>query len=221
MQKKTINKIIILVLLVVLVAGIAVTIVKGLKFDLMYEKANSVDLYISKEFELKDIKQIAKEVLGDQEIRIQKIEIYDDAVTIIANKISEEQKQELFNKITEEYGVEVTAEDTEILTLPHVRGRDFIKPYIVPFIVTSSIVVLYFAIRYFKLGVIKVILKSAITIALAQAELLSVIALARIPVGSITIPLVLAVYVISIIGITLKFEKDLKEIKLQEEENED
>ena len=216
MQKKTINKIIILVLLVVLVAGIAVTVVKGLKFDLMYEKANSVDLYISKEFELKDIKQIAKEVLGDQEIRI-----YDDAVTIIANKISEEQKQELFNKITEKYGVEVTAEDTEILTLPHVRGRDFIKPYIVPFIVTSSIVVLYFAIRYFKLGVIKVILKSAITIALAQAELLSVIALARIPVGSITIPLVLAVYVISIIGITLKFEKDLKEIKLQEEENED
>lgn len=41
--------------------------------------------------------------------------------------------------------------------------------------------------------------------------------IARIPIGRVTIPLVLAVYVLSLMGITTCFEKRLSQKKKEEE----
>ena len=219
-QKKTINKIIIAVLVIILIAGIAVTLTKGLNFDLMYSEANSVDIYINKDFEENDVKQIVKETLGNEKTIIQPIEIYEDALTITAKSITEEQKQNLINKVNEKYETEIKAEEVEIQQIPKIRGRDIVKQYIIPFAIASVIIAIYLIIRYYKLGIIKVLLKTAGIVILAQAELLSIMAITRIPIGRITIPLITTVYMLTLIGITTKFENKLQEIKAKEKEEE-
>ena len=73
------------------------------------------------------------------------------------------------------------------------------------------------AFRYKKIGSTKTILKTLGMIILMQAILLSIIAIARIPIGRVTIPLVLGVYLLTLIGLTTSFEKQLK-TKVSEEE---
>ena len=73
------------------------------------------------------------------------------------------------------------------------------------------------AFRYKKIGSIKTIFKTLGIIILMQLVLFSIIAIARIPVGRVTIPLVLGVYLLTLIGITTNLEKELK-TKVSEEE---
>ncbi len=201
------NKILIIILILVIIAGIIVTANIGLNFDLRYEKTQKIELNLEKEFEISDIKSITDEILQNQKVIIQKVELYKDTVCIIAKEITEEQRNSIVEKVNEKYGTELLAESTEILTIPHTRGRDIIKPYIAPFIIATVIIIIYMAIKYYKLNPLKVILKTIVICILTQLVLLSIIAITRIPIGRLTIPLVLIVYMLTLIGITTKFEK--------------
>lgn len=209
-------KIIALLVAIIIIAGVIVTLTIGLNFDLRYQETKKIQLYLEKEFKISDIKEITNEVLTNQNVMIQKVEVYEDSVSIISTDITEEQKTNLINKINEKYGTELSADSTEITTIPHTRGRDIIRPYIVPFLIATAIILVYMGIKYRKLGMVKTILKTAFLLVVAQAVLLSVIAITRIPIGRITIPLVLAVYVLSLLGVTNHFEKKLSEKKKEE-----
>lgn len=213
------KKIIILLTVIILIAGIAVTTIKGLNFDLKYQETQNIQIYIGKKFNDEDIKQITKEVFGNQAVMIQKVEIYKDTVIITAKEITEEQKNNLVTKINEKYGTELKAEEIEITNVPHTRGRDIILPYAVPFITAGAIVLAYMAIRYYKLGAGKVLAQTVGILVLTQAILFSVIAITRIPVGRLTIPMVLMVYMLTLIGITTNMEKQLASKKLEESKN--
>lgn len=213
-SKKT--KIIALFVAIIIIAGVIVTLTIGLKFDLRYQETKKIQLYLEKDFEISDIKEITNEVLSNQDVMIQKVEVYEDSVSIISTDITEEQKANLIDKINEKYGTELSADSTEITTIPHTRGRDIIRPYIVPFLIATAVILVYMAIRYRKLGMVKTILKTAFLLVIAQVVLLSVISITRIPIGRVTIPLVLAVYVLSLLGVTNYFEKKLSEKKKEE-----
>ena len=75
------------------------------------------------------------------------------------------------------------------------------------------------ALNDLKLSIAKVIAKSIGIMALAQILLFSVIAITRIPIGRLTIPMVILVYLLTLFGITTKFEKDLSKKKLEENKN--
>lgn len=211
------QKIIFVILAVVILAGIVVTCTIGFNFDLRFQDTKKVELYLKNNFEISDIKEIAKETIPDQAVIIQKVEVYEDSVSIIAKEITEEQKQNLINKINEKYQTEISAEDTEIVSIPHTRGRELLKPYILPFIIATAIILVYMAVRYRKLGAIKTVLKVAIISCLAQVVLLSVIAITRIPVGRLTIPMVITVYLLTLVALTTKYEKQLSSKKKEEE----
>ncbi len=208
MTKK--SKIIITIITLIIIAGIIVTLTVGLNFDLSYKDSKRIELYLQKDFSVSDIKQITDEVLQGEEVIIQKVEVYEDTVSIRAKEITDEQKQNLVNKVNEKYGIELSADSIEIESIPNTRGRDIIRPYIVPFIVVTLIVLVYMAARYNKLGMIKVIFKTIIISVVAQALLLSIMAITRLEIGIITIPLVITVYLLTLIGLTAYFEKQLK-----------
>ena len=90
------------------------------------------------------------------------------------------------------------------------RLRDFLKPYVVPVTVVTFIVLVYYAILYRKLGVIRVIVKAGLIIVLSQAVLLSIFAITRLPMGRLTTPLVLLVYVTSLIYTSGRLIRDKK-----------
>ena len=208
-SKKT--KIVAFLIAIIVIAGIIVTLTIGLRFDLRYQTAKRIELYLQKEFNVEDIKKITDETIPNQEVIIQKVEVYEDSVSILSKDITEEQKSNLIDKINEKYGTELSADNIEITTVPHTRGRDIIRPYVIPFIIATVIILVYMAIRYHRLGIIKTIIKTILTLIVTQALLLSIIAITRIPIGRFTIPMVLAVYVLTLIGITSSFEKKLKD----------
>ncbi len=215
MSKKT--KIIALIVALVILVGIIVTFTVGLNFDLRYQEAKKIQLYLGKNFEIADIEAITKEVLPNQKVMIQKVEVFEDTVSILTKEITDEQKNNIINKVNEKYELELSADTTEVIKVPHTRGRDIVRPYLMPFAIATVIILVYMAIRYYKLGMIVTLGKAIAILVIAQATLLSVMAMVRIPIGRLTIPLVLATYVLSLVGITTYFEKALREKKKEEE----
>ncbi len=210
------QKILSIIIAVIIITGAIVTGVMGLNYDLRYQETKNIELYIAKDFEIADIKAITDEVMGKSPVIIRKVEVYEDSVSITAKDITDEQKQSIIEKINEKYETELSADSTQIETIPHTRGRDIAKPYIIPFIISTVIILVYMAIRYRKIGVLKTLLTTISTSVAAQVVLLSIIAIARIPVGRLTIPMIVTVYMLTLVGLTTNFEKKL-EMKKEEE----
>ena len=206
----------IVLMVLIIIAGIVMIAVKGFNFDLKYQDTQRVELYIQTEFNIADIKQITNEVFGNQKVMIQKVEVFEDSVSITTTSISDEQKSNLVTKINEKYGTELKAEDTQVENIAHTRGRDIIKPYVIPFAIAIIIVLIYLGIKYYKLNTAKVILKSIGIMLLSQILLFSIIEIIRIPIGRLTIPMVILVYLFTLFGMTSRFEKNLAKKKLEE-----
>ena len=204
------QKIGIAILAAIILVGLVIIFTMGFNFDLRFQATKKVELYLGKDFEISDIKQIAKETIPNQTIIIQKVEVFEDTVSIIAKEITEEQKQNLVTKVNEKYGTALSVEDTEIASIPNTRGRDLIKPYILPFVITTAIILIYMAARYKKIGAIKTVVKVSAILVIAQALLISLIAIARIPVGRLTMPMAITVYILTLAVLTTKYEKQLK-----------
>ena len=110
---------------------------------------------------------------------------------------------------------EIKAEETTINTVPRMHLRDLANQYKSPFIIATICILVYMMIRYYRLKSLKVFIKTVAVVVIAQLELFAIIAITRIPIGRLTIPMVLTVYMLSLIGCTTYFEKQL-EIKKQE-----
>ena len=214
-MKEPRNKTGILLAILIIVIGIIMIFVKGFNFDLRYQDAKRVEFNLGKEFDSLEMKALAEEALG-QEVIIQKVEVYEDAVNILTKDISDEQKENLVAKVNEKYGTEITTDETEVITVPHTRLRDWVKPYVLPFIIATIVILAYIAIRYFKLNSLREIGKTIWIVVLAQALLFSVIAITRIPIGRLTMPMVLTVYMLSLAYCTTKFEKELADTEKSE-----
>lgn len=217
MKQKEI-KVLVAIIAIVLVVGAIVIFTKGLAFDLMYRDSKSVELNLGKEFSEKDLRDITNVVFGDQEVIIEPIEVYRDAVSITTTEITDEQKVDLVNKVNEKYELELSADSVVVEVVPNVRGRDIIKPYVVPFVVVTLIILGYFVVRFGKLNLLEVLIQAVGVVALAQLVLLAVMAIARVPVGVFSIPVILVVYLFSIFACTCKFERDLEKV-LEKNEN--
>ena len=183
---------------------------KGLAFELKYQEAQKIEINLGKTFEESDVRAITNEVFGKQKVKIQAIEVYKDAISLTTTQISEEQKIELIAKLNEKYGIELKAEDIEIENISHIRGRDIIKPYIMPFGIAKIIILGYLVIRYNKLNSLEVLIQAIGIIVLAQLVLLGIMAITRMPIGKFTIPTVLLVYMFSTYICTTKFDEDIE-----------
>ena len=209
MKKKT-NKILILLMILIIIAGILMIIFKGFNFDLKYQDTKQIEFGLDKQFSISDIKAITDEVLNNEPVLIRKVEVYEDAVNITAREITDEQKANIITKVNEKYGTDLNADEIEIVTVAHTKGRDIIMPYVVPFIIATIIILIYMMIKYYKLNSGKVLLKTVGIIVLAQILLFSIMAIARIPIGRLTIPLVLTVYMLTLVWYTAKLENQLE-----------
>ena len=204
MKKK--NVIILAIAMIIVIAGIIVASTIGFNKQLRYQDSQKIDIYVASEVDVDKIKNIANEVLGRQNM-VQTIEIYQDMVTIRAKSISDEQKDSIVNKIKENYEFEQTAESTEITNIPATRIRDMFKKYVLPFVLSFVIILVYMVVRYRQKGILNVLLKTIAIPTLCEILLISLIAITKIPVGVYTPTLVLVVYLASITYTVIKVEK--------------
>lgn len=207
MKQKNIKIISIALVALVILIGIVVVGIWGFNKELRFEQSQSIDVYVEQSVDESKIKEIVHESLGGSSNMVQTVEIYKDMVTIRAEEITEEQKDNIVNKIKENYEFEQTAEDTTINTVPATKIIDMYKKYVVPFIISGALVLVYMVIRYYKKGILKVLARTVAIPVFGELFLLSVIAIARIPVGRFTPILVIGMYIASILIVIKENEK--------------
>lgn len=202
-NKKTLP--IVVILLIVIISGIIVTCIKGMNYGLTY--GNNVTLKINLEEQV-EIEKIAKEVFG-KKCNIKFVNNNKENVLITAKSVSDEQRDMFISKINEKYTLSMTTENFEITNNSKISGKDLIKPYIVPTVITFAIIVIYFIVRYKKIGILE-IATTALTVILGiQLLYLSVYAIVRIPVNEFTMPISMLLLVLSFIIVAEMLDKNI------------
>lgn len=207
MKKKNIKIIAIAIMSLVILAGIVVVGIFGFNKELRYGQGQVINVYVEQMVDVTNIKKLVNECLAGKTNMVQTVEIYQDYVTIKAKEITEEQKNNIVNKLKENYEFSQTAEDITIENVAATKYIDIYKKYIVPFAVSGVIVLAYIVIRYHKKGILKVLGRTIIIPVFGELFLLSVIAITRIPVGRYTPVLVIAMYITSIMMVIRENEK--------------
>ena len=90
------KKVIYAILICIIVAGAIIIGTLGLKADIIYSKNAQIDVYIGKEVNVKDIQAITKEVFPNDRVIIQKVELFNDMVSIIIPEKSDEELSESY-----------------------------------------------------------------------------------------------------------------------------
>lgn len=212
------NKILFAIGFLIIIAGCIVYFTKGFKFDMKYVKRDQFVLSNKTGFDISKIKQISKEILSNKEFDVSEVEIFKNMVKISSTEISEEEKGKIIEKVNQEYGLDISTDDIKIQNIEQTRIIDMIKPYILPIIITFALSLLYFLIRYRKLGVKEIIIKGLLLV-VVELEFFSLIAIARIPFGDIAIAIAVALYALTLVVITSKYERKLEDISDKEKSN--
>ena len=210
------NKILYLVMIIIAIIGAVIVGTKGFDFNIAYRKTKMVEIYLGKEFELNDIKNITNEVMNGKEIKLNKIGEFENTVAITVDSITDEELELLIQKVNEKYELENKKEDILSVDLANIRLRDIIDPYIVPLVVTTIIILIYYILIYRKVGVINIILKYLLNVILPEISLVSVMAVASIPVSDYTMPALVVIYGVLLIANSYNLRVNLDKIKLEE-----
>ena len=210
------KKLIYIVIALIIIIGIISIFVLRLNFTLMYSEHTRINVYLGKNYELQDIKQISQEVFGDQEIIYQEIETFHDSLAITVKQATEEQITNLETKLKEKYEIDSEEEILQVNEVGHLRGRDIVRPYIIPMIISTLVILAYVGIRYLNLGVFRTTFTLFLRLIISEALLLSVIAIGRIPIGIYTMPVAIVLYLLVIIYSIIGFEKKLAKKNMEE-----
>ncbi len=211
------KKIVLILLICLIFAGTVIVCFKGFNVGLPYKSNINISVYVGKKIEDKDMQEITKEVFKGKQAIVQKVELFEDMISITTEEMSEEElnekKTELINKLNEKYEKEIKDEEIEIVHNPKVKLSSLIKRYILPFGISTIAIVIYQMIRFKKLGATKTLLTTIIALMLIGLTYTSLIAITRIPINKLIIPIGMAIYVITIIVLNMKYEKKLEENK--------
>lgn len=190
------------------------------KINEKYQPKQKITISIGKEdYNVDDIKAIAKEVFAKEDLVVEKST--DDAkyVTIEANIITNDELEKLNSKINEKYELTNKTSSigvTQVITvneIPRVRLTDMAKQYGKYTAISAVIILVYFAIRFKKLGAIKTIFGSIISIILAEIFYMAIIAITRYPIDKIAIIGAVAIYMLIMIFLNNNFLKQTAKAK--------
>ena len=214
MNKKIIYAILILIIIIsaVLVATI------GFKVDTAYDENTRIYVYIGKNIDSKELQKIVEEVFETKDVKVQKVEVYEDmaCITIPKQEDTSEKIETLNNKINEKFEVENKKEDIEVKNQPKADIYSVVKPYIWPVIISTILILIYASIMYRKLGIIKTIAEYLLATLAPESTYVIALILAKLPCNALTIAIALVIYSISIISLTITKQKQLETYKLNQ-----
>lgn len=213
MKLNGIEKILLLGIILVIIAGVVVVALKGFNVSLLFEQHENIKLVIGKEININDVKDICKDVFKDKKAVVREMEMFNDAVNIDVETITDEEKQNLVNKINEKYGTDFTVETINIKTNANIRLRDIVRPYIVPLVISAIIIVAYMVIRFNKIRPTILLGKITGVIVFTELVLASIISIARIPVTPVLINVMIALAVFELVLYIDYTERNIRRVK--------
>ena len=203
-----IMRIIMVIFALIILSGIIMICVKGYNYDLLYSKSVRMNIYLTKEFKVNEIEEIAKEILGTNKLKVQQGNTFGTVVSIVAKEITEEQQNNIIQKLNEKYEIEINKdEDLIVAQIPQVNIIEITTKYISPLVITTIVILVYFVIRYRSQGLIKCIGIPVLTLIGVSALYVSIIALTRIPVNEFFIIFLVLIYFLTLICNAIKLNK--------------
>lgn len=207
------KKIIYIILACIILIGAIITGFKGLNVGLKYSPNKQIEINIGKEFEQNNIKQIVKEVIGNKEIQVQKVELYEEIVSIIVRDITDEQIEQINTKINEAYGISNEVKDLIITENGSLRISSIVKPYILPIAISLIIIIVYAGIRFRNINIFEILTKIIGMNIIAQALYVSILAITRLQVNDLSIPMAIAIYVVITFAIFNELENKTAKVE--------
>lgn len=169
------------------------------------------------EYSVEDVKVIANEVFGKEDTNVKKYEEDESYVSIEASLISEDELENLNNKINEKYSLTNKTTSIGVTQLiikndvPRVRLMDMAKQYVLFVAIATALILVYFIIRFRKLGILKVLKHTIFLLIISEVLYMSIIAITRYPIDKLSMIAALAIYVIVLTYINKKFSEELVE----------
>lgn len=219
-EQKNTKKIVCLIAIIIIIISAIICKTKGFNIELMYSNRQSVNISSSTELDVSKIEEISKEILTNRKVKVQKLERFGNALQITAETISDEEKENIINKINEELGSNISNDNATVETIANTRIRDILKPYILPAIVTFVAVLLYFLIVYNKIGLNKVLLNGIFVPIIVELVYYSLIAITRVEFGRITNSIAIGIYIITIGALAIKFQNAKEKLPKNEDKKE-
>ena len=219
-EQKNTKKIVCLIAIIIIIIGAIICKTKGFNIELMYSNRQSLNISSSTELDVSKIEEISKEILTDRKVKVQKLERFGNALQITAETISDEEKENIINKINEELGSNISNDNATVETIANTKIRDILKPYILPAIVTFAAVLLYFLIVYNKIGLNKVLLNGIFVPIIVELVYYSLIAITRVEFGRITNSIAIGIYIITIGALAIKFQNAKEKLPKNEDKKE-
>ena len=199
MNKFLNKKILVLGLSLLILAGIVVVLFRGFNVNFMLEQHEVIEFVIGKNFEMKDVSDICDQVFGNKKVVLKTIEVFDDAVSINVESITNEEKENLVSKLNEKFGTTKAVDQIEVETVANVRIRDWVKPYVKPIFISSLIILAYIAFKFRDENIIKVLGEIIGIVVLTLATILSALAIFRVPVSPIYIMFLIIIAMLEVI----------------------
>lgn len=196
----------------------------GFNLSFNYSKSKRLTVAFTESFDLEDVRQIAKEVFNEKEMKVDYVDDFKDGITVNLKEASSEEIKKFEEKLKEKYtftGIndheEVEGEEhnhtlVQELNIPSVDTLDLVKIYVKPVAITSGLTILLIAIVFRKLGFVKSVLLPVCIILGINAIYISVIAITRIPLSEYTIAVGIFVYTLSLISAVI-YEKTQKTVE--------
>lgn len=185
--------------LVIMIGLIAISLViviwQGTPVGLEYTENTSLMIDLGKEFSIADIKKITSEVFPKQTVIIKPVEEYNEVVQITVKSVNEEQLEALTNKINETFELEKEVGDIVVTNHANYKIRDLVRPYVIPVITATLIILVYELIRFKKLGWKNVLLTSIMPIISLQVLLACAYEIFRFQINQITMIISMTLYI--------------------------
>lgn len=206
---RNINKILVILVAILLVIGIILMFTKGLNYSIEYKGVTELKFMLGQVIDMNEVESIAKEAFNDKEMKIQKIDYFNDSVNISVVDPTDEEIQSLIDKFNSRYGQNNTMDSISIIKTSNTSLYEIAKQYILPVIITVILVVIYMGVRFREQGILKVALLPIIMSIVVEALYLSILVILQIPISIWTMPIALVLLLSTLTIYAYRFETNM------------
>ena len=193
------NKIALLLLVLLIIAGTITLFIAGIEKTATYKAGTRIEVYIPNGYEKQDIINIANESFVGKEFTFEEVEKLKQVASIKIEEYSEEELKNFKASICEKYDIKEDNLELHEIKLPSIRIRTDVAPYVFPVVLVTVLSLIYVLFRNLKSeNRWKLILKIGLVLSLVLGVYFSLILVTRLPFGSYTMPLALAIYIITL-----------------------
>ena len=147
------RKIFFTISIVLVIVAIVSFFTKGFEQDIEFKGGTIIDIELAQEVNNTDNENIVKEVVPNEQPRVQKSEQRDDngnvvksGISISTSALEEEQKNTVISKIAEKYGIEDVDSKATFRTVKPTFGDEMKSRAITATVISLIVIILYIAI---------------------------------------------------------------------------